>query len=166
VLFTYAFLLVLLRISGKRVVAEGTPLDFVTALIVGDMIDNVFWGEASAAAFVAGCGAVIVVHLLLSMAEFASRPIHELVNGKPCLVVADGAVNEKGCRTERLSHCDVYEDLRMRGESDLREVGRLTIEPSGAPGVLKHPWAREAQKADADRLPTQPPEPKTGYPTP
>ena len=154
VFFTYVFMLALLRLSGKRTVAEGTPLDFVVALILGDMLDNVFWGTASAASLVAGGGAVLTAHLLLSMAEFASKPVRRLLLGDSCLVVADGEVEERGCRAERLSSDELTMDLRLMGEDDMREVRRMTLEPSGAPGLLKHPWAREAQKSDLGRLTT------------
>jgi len=45
VLFAYVFLLAILRASGKRTIAQGTTLDFVVALVLGDLIDDALWAE-------------------------------------------------------------------------------------------------------------------------
>jgi uncharacterized membrane protein YcaP (DUF421 family) len=70
VLFAYATILVLLRVAGKRSVKQGDMTSFVVALIVGDMFDDVFWGEAEAAQFVIGAGTLIFAHVLAGIEVF------------------------------------------------------------------------------------------------
>jgi len=44
-LFAYLTLLLLVRASGKQSIRQGTTVQFVIAIVIGDMIDNLVWGE-------------------------------------------------------------------------------------------------------------------------
>jgi hypothetical protein len=62
----YLVLLALVRASGKRTVAQGTPFDFVLALILGDMVDDLLWGDVPAAGFVVAVGTLTLAHTLVA----------------------------------------------------------------------------------------------------
>jgi uncharacterized membrane protein YcaP (DUF421 family) len=65
--FAYAFLLTMMRLSGKQTVAHGTTIDFVLALIFGDLVDDLLWAEVSGAQFVAAAGTLFVMRLLAAV---------------------------------------------------------------------------------------------------
>ena len=67
VLFAYFFALALVRASGKRAVKQGDPQSFVLAVIVGDMFDDLFWAEVSAAQFVVATGTLVLLHVMASL---------------------------------------------------------------------------------------------------
>jgi uncharacterized membrane protein YcaP (DUF421 family) len=70
--FAYVFILILLRVSGKRTVKQGDLASFVVALIIGDMFDDLIWAEVSAAQFIVGVGTLVFVHFLVAEASFTS----------------------------------------------------------------------------------------------
>jgi len=70
--FAYVFILVLLRLSGKRTVKQGDMASFVVALIIGDMFDDLIWAEVPASQFVIGVGTLVFLHLLVIVNLFAS----------------------------------------------------------------------------------------------
>jgi uncharacterized membrane protein YcaP (DUF421 family) len=70
VVFAYVTLLVLVRVSGKRTVKQGSPFDFAVALILGDMFDDAVWAEVALSQFVIASGTLMAAHLLLDMARF------------------------------------------------------------------------------------------------
>jgi uncharacterized membrane protein YcaP (DUF421 family) len=61
--FAFVFLLVMVRLSGKHTVKQGTTFDFVLALILGDMIDDLLWAEVSGATFVVAVTALVSADL-------------------------------------------------------------------------------------------------------
>ena len=61
--FTFVFVLVLIRASGKRTIRQGDVSSFIVALIIGDLFDDLFWAEVSAAEFVVAVGAIVTTHL-------------------------------------------------------------------------------------------------------
>lgn len=80
---TYVFLLILLRISGKRTVGEGTPFDFVVALVLGDFPDDIIWGEVPVAQGVVAIGTVMLLHLCVVYATYRSVRFDRLVASGP-----------------------------------------------------------------------------------
>jgi uncharacterized membrane protein YcaP (DUF421 family) len=71
-LFGYVFLLVLIRLTGKRTVKHGGVANFVVALVVGDMFDDLVWAEVPAAQFVVAVGTLVFLHLLASINLYIS----------------------------------------------------------------------------------------------
>src|SRR5688500_5396918 len=77
----YAFLLLLIRVSGKRTVRQGTPLDFIVALILGDMVDNFLWAEVSAGQFITATVAVLACHIAVTVLVYRSPVIAGWLQG-------------------------------------------------------------------------------------
>jgi uncharacterized membrane protein YcaP (DUF421 family) len=71
--FVFVFLLAMVRISGKHTVNQGTPFDFVLALIVGDLVDDLVWAEVSASTFVAAAGTLFVANIVSSAMTWRAR---------------------------------------------------------------------------------------------
>lgn len=72
VVFAYFFVLALVRASGKRAVKQGDSPSFVLAVILGDMFDDLLWGEVPAAQFVAATGVLVLMHVLASVSLFTA----------------------------------------------------------------------------------------------
>lgn len=68
VVFAWCFVLVLLRVSGKRTIKQGDLASFVVALVLGDLFDDVFWSEVPVSQFVVGAGTLAIMHVLTSIA--------------------------------------------------------------------------------------------------
>jgi uncharacterized membrane protein YcaP (DUF421 family) len=62
VLFAYISIVCLVRISGHRTIRHGDAQSFVLAVVLGDMFDDLFWAEVSAAQFVVAVSALVAVH--------------------------------------------------------------------------------------------------------
>lgn len=81
VVFAYCFMLVLIRLAGKRTVKQSDMASFVIALIIGDMFDDLIWAEVPATQFVAGAGTIAFFHVLINIIAFrrgadrAARPV-------------------------------------------------------------------------------------------
>ena len=153
-LFAYAFILILMRLSGKRTVAQATPFDFVLALILGDMFDDCFWAEVPVSQFVVGAGFLVTTHLLVSMGSFANKTFDRLVGGSPVMFMRDGTMLKRALRREQMNEKEAAALLRLKGlgQEQWEEVKSATIEVDSQLGVLKHEWARPAQKRDREQL--------------
>jgi uncharacterized membrane protein YcaP (DUF421 family) len=69
-LFVYVVLLVFVRLTGKRSVKHGSPVDFTLAVVLGDMVDDLLWAEVGAASFVVATGMLMVVHVAFDLMRF------------------------------------------------------------------------------------------------
>ena len=148
----YVFILCLLRLAGKRSIGQLTSLDFVVALIIGDLLDDIFWAEVPLSQAVTAISTVIMLHTLLSYFECRDVRIHELVASPKTLMIKLGKFVEAGMIKERLPEDEVLADLRIMQEENLAEVREAYLEPSGRLSILKVDEAKQAQKKDLPLL--------------
>lgn len=153
-LVAYAFLLAMNRIKGKRTVAEATPFDFVLALILGDMIDDIIWAEVPVARFMIATGTLVVVDLLVTIGIFYNDTLYRWIEGTPRVVMADGVMDGRSLRAEQMNEADVEAMLRLEGLDRHRyeEIRRGFLEVNGDTSVLQHLWAQPAQRQDANEV--------------
>lgn len=153
-LFAYGVLLALLRAAGKRTVAQGTAFDFVLALILGDMVDDLPWAEVPAARFTIAVGTLTLLHTLVSVVAWRSRRFDRLVAGDPAPVLARGRPRRAALRRERLHGAELERMLRVEGLSREAwdEVRLATVEVSGRPGVLRASWSEQPQRRELPRV--------------
>jgi uncharacterized membrane protein YcaP (DUF421 family) len=150
-LFAYVTLLALLRVSGKRTLAQGTAFDFVLALVLGDMIDDLLWGDVPAARFTVAVGVLALAHIVVSVAAGRSERFDRLIAGRPTVALAHGAARKGGLRAERISRQELAHMLRLEGIPDerRREVRQLCLEVRGRPSLLREAWAEVVPRKDA-----------------
>jgi uncharacterized membrane protein YcaP (DUF421 family) len=64
-LVAYAYLLLVLRLTGKRAIGRATPFDFVIGLVLGDLVDNAIWGEVPLFEFYVAVATLLGTRLLV-----------------------------------------------------------------------------------------------------
>lgn len=148
----YLYVLALMRFAGKRTVGDLSPWDFLVALIIGDMFDDVMWGEVPLAKAIVGLTTVLVLHILVSYAGFRSRRIDRLLGSVPTPVVRDGRLVREGQRKERMEDDEVWSLLRQQGVERLREIREALLEPGGGLSVLRREEAKPVDKRDLPDL--------------
>jgi uncharacterized membrane protein YcaP (DUF421 family) len=156
VIFAYIFILILLRLSGKREIAQATGFDFVLALILGELFDDLFWAEVPASQFVVAAGTLVFLQVLTALGSYLSGAFSQIVCSQAEVFMRNGRLIEPAMRREQINEKDA--EMLLRQQSGLTregwiEVKSARIEQDGKPSVLMHEWAKEAQKKDRDSLP-------------
>jgi uncharacterized membrane protein YcaP (DUF421 family) len=144
----YAIMLIVLRLSGKRAIGNFSAFDLLVALMLGEVVDEIIYGDVD---FLQGIVPIAIVTLLQVGSSWLSYWDHgwdKVLEGVPTVIVRDGELDRKGLRAERMNPKDVMAELRRNGIDDLREVRLATVENDGRVSVLKQDWAEELQKGD------------------
>jgi uncharacterized membrane protein YcaP (DUF421 family) len=151
--FGYVFLLALLRAAGKRTVVRGTAFEFVLALVIGDMVDDLLWGEVSAATFVAATAALTLAHTLVCWGKYWSPLFARVVEGSPRVIFSDGQPVWRGLRKEHVAEGELEELLRLLGVPRQRwgDVQSALLEDNGYPSLTLTGPARPAVRGDVAR---------------
>jgi uncharacterized membrane protein YcaP (DUF421 family) len=152
-LAAYIYLAVTTRASGKRVVSQATPFDFVVSLIVGDLIDDCIWAEVSVAKFGAAVSSIFFCDAVVTLLSFHSPRFLHLVNGRPRVVLRDGVADAKELRAEQLNELDLEHLLRLDGiDRDKWKDARLAVlERDHETSLILKPEAEPPMKQDAAR---------------
>lgn len=148
----YVFLLALLRISGKRLVAEATGMQFVLAIILGDLVDDAMFATVPFAQLVVAAGALTLFHLMIAIASMFNVRVWRLVEGEPPIIVENGMPRRGAMRREHLNRKELASMLRLVGISAARwaEIKRARIEEESMLAVLFHDWAKPVQRKEAE----------------
>ena len=128
----YLFLLVFLRLTGKRQTGQYAPFDLVLLLILSNAVQNAMnAGDNSLVGGLISAATLIGCHTVLSYLTYHLPRLARLVDGQPQVLVQQGQVNADLMRQELLSTDDLDAALRASGCLHLHEVERATIETNG-----------------------------------
>jgi uncharacterized membrane protein YcaP (DUF421 family) len=153
-LVAYIYLLATTRATGKRIVSQATPFDFVIALIIGDLIDDAIWAEVSMAKFGAAVAAIVFCDAVVRISAFHSTRVLHLVNGRPRLILRNGVKDGRELRREQLSEEDLQHLLRLDGidRDKWGDVRLAVLERDHETSLILTPGAEPAQKKDRSLL--------------
>ncbi|MEV8253365.1 YetF domain-containing protein [Rhodoglobus sp. NPDC076762] len=133
----YATLLIVLRISGKRTLAQLNVFDFVVTVALGSIFatlllnTNVSWSEGVAAF-------AVIATLQFVVAGVASRwpTARKLVTSSPILLLHDGEMRHDALRRSRLTESEVRQAIRESGAGDVSGVSSVVLETNGKLSVI------------------------------
>ena len=136
----YIFLLVFLRLTGKRQTGQYAPFDLVLLLILSNAVQNSMnAGDNSLVGGLMSASTLLVCHAGLSHLTYRFRKLERLIDGRPRVLVQDGKVDEQLMQSERISASDLAAALRAGGCLHAHEVARATIEVNGQITVVLRP---------------------------
>lgn len=150
--FVYFYLLVIVRILGKREIGPASAFDLLVALMLGDVVDEVVYGDVTIVQGAVAMAVIGIWHLVNSYASFKSKAIDNLTGAPPTVLVKNGRIQHKELAKERLNENELWSGLRMMDVDDIKEVKQATLEPNGQISVLLEEWAKPAQKQDLPEL--------------
>jgi uncharacterized membrane protein YcaP (DUF421 family) len=149
----YLYVLTLFQLTGKRTFGDLSAQDFITTLIIGDLLDNIFWGTVPLAHGLLAASMIAILHSFTALMTYRFRPLRVWLTGSnPVLVVKNGRFQRGGMASERTSEDVVRSSLRELGEENLSEVREACWESNGQLSLLKKEDTKPAQKSDLERL--------------
>ncbi len=134
----YAFLLIVLRISGRRTLAQLTTFDLVLLLIISEATQQAMLGDD----FSLTNALIVIVTLLamdvgLSLIKAHVPSSHKLIDGLPMIVVENGALLEERMRRARIDESDILESAReTHGLESIDQIKYAVMEVTGSITVI------------------------------
>ncbi|TLD68750.1 DUF421 domain-containing protein [Phragmitibacter flavus] len=134
----YVFVLVILRMSGKRQVGQLAPFDLVLLLLLSNSVQNAMnAGDNSLLGGLISAGALILLNYGFGLATFRSKKIEALVEGRPQVLIHKGKVDEGVMRGAKLTHHELDMALRREGCTSPAEVKLAVLENNGEITVVR-----------------------------
>ncbi len=128
----YIFVLVLLRLTGKRQVGQLAPFDLVLLLILANTVQNAMnAGDNSLTAGLILGGAIILLNYLVGWLAFKSKSFESLIEGRPQVIIHNGILYEDILKREKLSHHELMAALRGTGCDSIEDVHVAVLENNG-----------------------------------
>src|SRR5882724_9253562 len=135
--FVYVFLIVGLRLSGKRELVQLNPFDLVVLLTLSNTVQNAIIGEDnSISGGIIGATSLLVVNYLVVRFLYNHHKIEEFVEGKADVLIDSGKVNKAHLKKELISVQQLEAAARKQGFDSLGDVDKCVLEPGGTLAFL------------------------------
>jgi uncharacterized membrane protein YcaP (DUF421 family) len=143
----YAFLVVGLRLAGKRELAQLNPFDLVVLLTLSNAVQNAIIGDDnSVTGGVIGAFTLLLVNLLVVRFLYSHAHLDRVIEGSPDLLVEDGRVKMERLKSEMITLAELETAARRQGFASLGDVDRAELEPGGGiTFVARRPEPDEAR---------------------
>jgi uncharacterized membrane protein YcaP (DUF421 family) len=142
----YFFLVVMLRLSGKRELVQLNPFDLVVLLTLSNTVQNAIIGDDnSVSGGLLGAPSLLATNYLVVRFLYNHKKLDQLVEGKADVLMENGKIRPQHMKSELITMAQLEAAARKQGFSSLAEVDKCILEPGGTLSFI-------AKKPDTDDL--------------
>jgi uncharacterized membrane protein YcaP (DUF421 family) len=146
----YIFLVAVLRVFGKRELAQLNPFDLVVLLSLSNTVQNAIIGnDNSLTGGLIGAFTLLGVNYMVVRFLFRHRRLDQIFEGKPAVLIDEGKIVKRNLAKELLTRAELMTVLHRQGFASLHDVERCVLEPGGTFFIMgKTPATAEVHHAD------------------
>ncbi len=148
----YGFLLIMLRLTGKRQVGQLAPFDLVLLLILSNAVQNAInAGDNSLVGGLVSATTLLLLNTLVGYVTYRNARLEAFIDGKPEVLIHNGKLFPRTLAKACMSREELQAALRRAGCATVEEVQLAMLEINGSVSVIS--------QADRERQKTIVPEP-------
>jgi len=153
-ILVYAFLVVALRVGGRRELAQLNSFDLVVLLTISNTVQNAIIGnDNSLLGGLVGAATLVLVNAAVVRYLYGHPTLERRLEGGPVWLVRNGRVITENLRRELISEDELLAAIRRQGVDSVAECDQVILEASGTITVIpRRPTALEEILARLDRL--------------
>jgi uncharacterized membrane protein YcaP (DUF421 family) len=146
-ILVYIFLVLLLRVFGKRELAQLNPFDLVVLLSLANTVQNAIIGDDNSVAggFI-GAFSLMLTNYLVIRFLFKHRRLDQIIEGRPTVLIDEGRVCKDKLAKELITVHELQTVVRRQGFTGIHEVETCILEPGGAFVMKRKVPSEEEQK--------------------
>jgi len=128
----YLVLVLLLRLFGKRELAQLNPFDLVVLLSLSNTVQNAIIGDDnSVSGGIIGAIGLLGINWLVVRVLFRSRRLTRVIEGRATILIHNGQLDLKALRRESLTREELLDVIHRQGYENFHQVHRCELEPNG-----------------------------------
>jgi uncharacterized membrane protein YcaP (DUF421 family) len=133
----YVFLILILRVSGKRQIGQLAPFDLVLLLILSNAVQNSMnGGDNSLTGGLISATTLVLINYLVGFATYKSKKLEALIEGRPQILIHNGKLFEDMMANAQITQHELDMALRQAGCSSVSEVYSGILETSGTISII------------------------------
>jgi uncharacterized membrane protein YcaP (DUF421 family) len=128
----YMFLVISLRLSGKRELVQLNPFDLVVLLTLSNTVQNAIIGDDnSVSGGLIGATSLLVINYLVVRFLYGHSKLEQIVEGQSDILIEDGKIKPDRLKKELITTTQLEAAARKQGFDSLAEVNKCILEPGG-----------------------------------
>lgn len=145
-LLVYFIMILLLRVFGKRELAQLNPIDFVLLLLISEAVQNAIIGDdTSLSGGVIGVGTLLGINYLMARLKFRVPKIEEIVEGTSKVLIENGKPVKNKMLSELMTEDDLEVIAHEEGLENAEEIDKLILDPNGTFLVIPKDEIKDAR---------------------
>jgi uncharacterized membrane protein YcaP (DUF421 family) len=144
---TYAALICMLRISGKRTLSKMNAFDLVVTVALGSTLATVLLDNSvPLAEGVLALALLVFLQFVITWLSVRVELVRRLIKSDATALVRDGAYLEDAMCEQRVTRDEIEAAMRGHGVADLAQVSSVVLETDGLLSVLRKSETRSPRR--------------------
>ena len=144
----YLFIILCLRIFGRKELAQLSVFDLVFILLISNAVQNAMV-DAKLSSLLYGLAAALtlfITNYFLKKLQFGFRWFSKALQGDAMMLVYQGKVLDSHMKLAQITHEELMEAVREHGVSSIAEVDLAILEVDGNISVLSHEFNKKSSR--------------------
>lgn len=134
----YGYMVLLLRISGKRTTMTMTSFDFVSTVAMATIIGStILQGTISLIEGMIAVTVLVALQWIIALASSRSPLVRNVVSSSPAMLFADGQFHQANMAAARISREQLMQKIRSAGHASPDSVQAVVLESAGSVSVIE-----------------------------
>jgi len=145
----YVFLLVGLRLAGKRELAQLNPFDFIVLMTLSNTVQNAIIGDDNTVVGgMIGAAALLAVNYIVVRLVRSNRRLARILEGRGDVLVKDGHIRKDHLDREMITKAELIAAAHKQGIASLKDVEYCVLEPTGTISFIQKRPTPDASRHD------------------
>lgn len=143
----YVFMILAIRLFGKRELAQLSVIDLVFILLISNAVQNAMVGpDNSLLGGLTAAGALFITNFVLKKLIGRYDSIGKFIQGEPIMLIYNGAVQEKNLLIAGFSHAELEAAVREHGVERIEDIDLAMLEVDGNISVLTNDFKTKSRR--------------------
>ena len=135
-IISYAFLILVLRISGKRTLSKMNAFDLVITVAMGSTLATILLSkDVALVEGVAALALLVFLQFAITWTSMRSARVRDWIKSEPTLLLHRGRFLRDAMRRERVTEEEILAAVRAQGHGTIEAVGEVVLETDGTLSV-------------------------------
>ena len=136
-LAVYAFILLALRLLGKKELSQLSVADLVLIMLVSNAVQNAMVGaDVSLLGGIIAAAVLFIIDFIIKQLSYRNRKIKTIIEGESVLLIYKGKVKEHNLEHEKITLSELNAVIREHGVLSIEDIELCVLETDGNISVI------------------------------
>ncbi|HRZ96111.1 MAG TPA: DUF421 domain-containing protein [Paludibacter sp.] len=146
-LVVYLFIVIAIRLFGKKELAQLSVVDMVFILLISNAVQNAMVGpDATLSGGIVAASTLFVVNYIFKYLQYRFPKFNKVVEGEAIMLIYNGKVLDSHLKKAKLTVDELLEAVREHGVTSIEEVNLAILEVDGNISVLSDEFKKKTVK--------------------
>jgi uncharacterized membrane protein YcaP (DUF421 family) len=143
----YIFIIIALRIFGKKELAQLSVVDLVFILLISNAVQNAMVGtDSSLLGGIIAALSLFLINYVFKVVLYSFPKLGKAIQGHAVLLIYNGKANYDNMKKVKLSYEELMEAIREHGAAAVEDVDLAILEVDGNISILSHEFKMKTSK--------------------